>query len=208
MGSRTIGIIGVGEIASAIVEGACAGDDHPDFFLSPRSAERSARLANDFDRVEVCERNQDVIDRSELIILAVLPQQTEAVLAELDIPADRTVVSAIAGVSTQVLSPLLPQNPSIVRIIPLPPVRERRGEDEDAPVHREPASGGFDTDAGDQRGVHQPGFVDLFDDPANGAFRGVATGVGHRHSFRIGGPGSYRFSPGPAETPVVRPSLT
>ncbi|MGO2643033.1 NAD(P)-binding domain-containing protein, partial [Brevibacterium aurantiacum] len=75
--ASTIGIIGVGEIASAIVEGACAGDDRPDFFLSPRNAECSAKLASDFDRVEVCESNQDVIDRSEHVILAVLPQQTE-----------------------------------------------------------------------------------------------------------------------------------
>ena len=84
--STTIGIIGVGEIASAIVEGACAGDDHPNFFLSPRNAERSAALAAKFNRVEVCESNQVVVDRSELVILAVLPQQTEAVLAELDLP--------------------------------------------------------------------------------------------------------------------------
>ncbi|HCG55561.1 MAG: NAD(P)-binding domain-containing protein [Brevibacterium aurantiacum] len=135
--SRTIGIIGVGEIASAIVEGSCAGADHPDFLLSPRNAERSAQLASDFDRVEVCESNQDVIDRSEHIILSVLPQQTEAVLAELDIPSDRTVISAIAGVSTQTLSPLLPQNPTIVRIIPLPPVRERRGVTAVFPAHAE-----------------------------------------------------------------------
>lgn len=141
--SRTIGIIGVGEIASAIVEGACATADHPDFCLSPRNAERAARLANSFDRVDVCESNQDVIDRSEIIILAVLPQQTEAVLSELDIPAERTIISAIAGVSTQVLSPLLPQNPSIVRIIPLPPVRERRGVTAVFPAHAE-VEGFFD----------------------------------------------------------------
>ncbi|WP_231442384.1 NAD(P)-binding domain-containing protein [Brevibacterium zhoupengii] len=135
--ARTIGIIGVGEIASAIVEGASAGDDRPDFFLSPRNAERSAKLASDFDRVEVCESNQDVIDRSEHVILAVLPQQTEAVLAELNIPADRTVVSAIAGVSVESLSPLLPQNPTIVRVIPLPPVRERQGVTAVYPAHPE-----------------------------------------------------------------------
>lgn len=135
--STTIGIIGVGEIASAIVEGACAGDDHPDYFLSPRNAERSAALAAKFETVEVCESNQDVVDHSEHIILAVLPQQTESVLSALDIPSDRTVVSAIAGVSTAALSPLLPQKPTIVRVIPLPPVRERRGVTAVYPAHPE-----------------------------------------------------------------------
>ncbi|MDN6380165.1 MAG: NAD(P)-binding domain-containing protein, partial [Brevibacterium aurantiacum] len=122
-----IGIIGVGEISSAIVQGACSSDDHPDFFLSPRNVQRSAQLARDFDRVEVCTSNQDVVDRSEHIILAVLPEQTEAVLSELSISADRTIVSAIAGISTDTLASLLPKSPSIVRVIPLPPVRERRG---------------------------------------------------------------------------------
>lgn len=135
--SRTIGIIGVGEIASAIVEGACAGDDHPDFLLSSRNAERSAKLASDFDRVKVSESNQNVVDRSQHIILAVLPQRTEAVLSELDIPSDRTIISAVAGVSIDALSPLLPQDPTIVRVIPLPPVRERRGVTPVFPAHAE-----------------------------------------------------------------------
>lgn len=135
--STTVGIIGVGEIASDIVEGACATEDHPDFVLSPRNAERAARLSQAFDRVEIGTNNQDVVDRSDHIILAVLPQQTEAVLTDLDIPDDRVLISAVAGVSTEALSALLPQHPSIVRIIPLPPVRERRGVTPVFPAHAE-----------------------------------------------------------------------
>ncbi|GAA1553051.1 NAD(P)-binding domain-containing protein [Brevibacterium picturae] len=130
-----IGIIGVGEIASAMVEGACSTTDHPDFFLSPRNAERSAGLADEFDGVKVCDSNQDVVDRSEYIILAVLPEQTETVLSELDIPSDRTIISAVAGVATKALSQLLPQSPTVVRVIPLPPVRERRGVTPVFPAH-------------------------------------------------------------------------
>lgn len=135
--SRTFGFIGVGEIASAIIEGSCAGGDHPNFVLSPRNAERSARLAAGFDRVEVCDSNQAVVDQSDLIVLAVLPEQTEAVLSELDVPADRVLISAVAGVSTRALSPHLPKNPTIVRVIPLPPVRERRGVTPVYPTHSE-----------------------------------------------------------------------
>ncbi|SDS79981.1 pyrroline-5-carboxylate reductase [Brevibacterium sandarakinum] len=133
--SMRIGIIGVGEIASAMVEGACSTTDHPDFFLSPRNAERSAGLADEFDGVKVCDSNQDVVDRSEYIILAVLPEQTETVLSELDIPSDRTIISAVAGVATKALAQLLPQSPTVVRVIPLPPVRERRGVTPVFPAH-------------------------------------------------------------------------
>src|SRR5699024_1116748 len=125
----TIGFIGVGEIASAMVEGlhsatesAASGDGYS-FFLSPRSTERSAHLAKTIEAAEVCDSNQDVVDRSELIVLAVLPQQAAAVLDELDIPADRTLISAVAGLATDQLAEHLPHSPTIVRIIPLPAVR-------------------------------------------------------------------------------------
>ena len=129
----TIGFIGVGEIASAMVEGlhsatesATSGDGYS-FFLSPRSTERSAHLAKTIEAAEVCDSNQDVVDRSELIVLAVLPQQAAAVLDDLDIPADRTLISAVAGLATDRLAEHLPHSPTIVRIIPLPAVRERKG---------------------------------------------------------------------------------
>lgn len=132
----TIGFIGVGEIASAMVEGLSAGltsTDSPDtaadhrFILSPRSAERSAALAEKIDAAEVARSNQEVIDRSDLVVLAVLPQQVGDVLGDLVIPAEKTVVSAVAGVATEELAPLLPHDPTFVRIIPLPAVRERKG---------------------------------------------------------------------------------
>src|SRR5699024_3356016 len=59
--------------------------------------------------------------------LAVLPQQAAAVLDELDIPADRTLISAVAGLATDQLAEHLPHSPTIVRIIPLPAVSERKG---------------------------------------------------------------------------------
>src|SRR5699024_12140608 len=48
-------------------------------------------------------------------------------LDELDIPADRTLISAVAGLATDQLVEHLPHSPTIVRIIPLPAVRERKG---------------------------------------------------------------------------------
>lgn len=134
--TTTIGIIGVGEIASAIVDGLCADDaptargteaTAPDIVLSPRSRGRAADLAERHAGVEVASDNQDVVDRSDLIIVSVLPDQVDDVLSALEIPADRIVVSAVAGVTSDRLRALLPRDPRIVRVIPLPAVRERRG---------------------------------------------------------------------------------
>lgn len=133
----TIGVIGVGEIASAMVEGLSAGTAATEngggpetglrFVLSPRNAERARHLADTIETAEVAESNQEVVDRSDLIVLAVLPQQAAGVLGALDIPAEKTLVSAVAGIPTDELSALLPHDPEIVRIIPLPAVRERKG---------------------------------------------------------------------------------
>lgn len=134
----SIGFIGVGEIASAMVDGLARSEADSaaqpaararelQFFLSPRNAERAGNLAESIESAAVCESNQDVVDRSDLVVLAVLPQQTQAVLDELDIPAEKTLVSAVAGVSTNALRAHLPHSPTIVRIIPLPAVRERKG---------------------------------------------------------------------------------
>lgn len=124
-----IGFIGVGEIASAMVEGLADSEAKADLqiFLSPRNADRAAKLAESIESATVCQSNQDVVDRSDLIVLAVLPQQTDAVLDDLDIPAEKTLVSAVAGVSTPTLGTHLPHSPTIVRVIPLPAVRERKG---------------------------------------------------------------------------------
>ncbi|SDS25607.1 pyrroline-5-carboxylate reductase [Brevibacterium siliguriense] len=124
-----IGFIGVGEIASAMVEGLAASEAKTDLeiFLSPRNAARASRLADSLESATICQSNQDVVDRSDLIVLAVLPQQTDSVLDVLDIPVAKTLVSAVAGVATDRLADHLPHSPTIVRIIPLPAVRERKG---------------------------------------------------------------------------------
>ncbi|WP_245599740.1 NAD(P)-binding domain-containing protein [Embleya scabrispora] len=68
---RRIGIIGVGEIGRAVVEGLCdGGGASPDVF-SPRGARTAAELCERYEGVHVCADNQEVASRSELVIIAV-----------------------------------------------------------------------------------------------------------------------------------------
>ncbi|WP_017593095.1 pyrroline-5-carboxylate reductase [Nocardiopsis potens] len=122
-----IGIIGVGEIARAIVEGLSGGvAEPPRIHLSPRGAATAAELARRYPNAEVRADNQDVADRSDVLILAVRPQDAAEALAGLRVDGDRVVVSAIAGIGIGELRRMLGTGAPVVRTIPMPAVRERR----------------------------------------------------------------------------------
>ncbi|MQM24010.1 NAD(P)-binding domain-containing protein [Glycomyces albidus] len=131
----SVGVVGVGEIASAIVEGRCAGANPPAFFLSPRGAANAAALARRFPSVRVCGSNQEVVDRADTVLLSVRYEHREAVLAGLDVRPEKTVVSALAGVGIAELRRLLRTDATLVRAIPLPAVRARASVTVVHPAH-------------------------------------------------------------------------
>lgn len=122
------GILGVGEIGTAIVTGLCANTENPPpVLLSPRNAEKAAALAARFPSVAVAPDNQALVDRSSVIVLAVRPADAPAVLGGLSFRAGHAVISLLAGVSGAELGPLVAPARDIARAIPLPPVARRTG---------------------------------------------------------------------------------
>lgn len=118
-----IGFIGVGKIVAAIIEGLCtAGGEEPEFFLSPRNVELSKALAARFTPVTRLESNQEVLDRSELVIIAVRPPVAMEVLGALRFREDHTVVSLVALLKYADLRRLTQPAAVVCRAIPLPTV--------------------------------------------------------------------------------------
>ncbi|MGV4926374.1 NAD(P)-binding domain-containing protein [Streptomyces sp. BHT-5-2] len=133
---QRIGIIGVGEIGRAIVEGLRnGGGASPEVFLSPRGARTTAELSERYEGVQVCADNQAVRDRSEVVIIAVRRQNHHEALTGLKMNDDKTVVNLMAGVATDDLRRTLDTGATIVRAIPLPAVRERRSVTVTCPSH-------------------------------------------------------------------------
>ena len=127
------GVLGVGAIGAAIVTGLCENvDDAPEVLLSPRNAEIGAALAQRFASVDVAADNQAVVDRAPVVVVCVRPQVAHTVLAELRFPADRVVISAMAGVPVTALQRLGAPATDVARVIPLPSVARREGI---TPVH-------------------------------------------------------------------------
>ncbi|WP_087871896.1 NAD(P)-binding domain-containing protein [Arthrobacter globiformis] len=120
------GVLGVGSIATAIVTGLCDGAaEPPSTMLSPRNAERAAELAARFPSVRVATDNQQVVDRSDVVVVCLLPSHAAEVLAGLQFRADHAVVSAIAGFPVGQLAGLVAPATDIARSIPLPAVATR-----------------------------------------------------------------------------------
>lgn len=122
------GVVGVGAIAAAIVEGLSADPaSAPRILLSPRGAAMAARLAGRFANAEIAADNQAVVDGAASVILAVRPQDADAVIAPLRFGADQAVVSVMAGVSLDRLRRMVAPASRIGRSIPLPAVARRQG---------------------------------------------------------------------------------
>ncbi|GAB3969052.1 pyrroline-5-carboxylate reductase [Actinoallomurus acanthiterrae] len=133
---KRIGIIGVGEIGRALVVGLCEGaDKSPEVFLSPRGAGTAAELSERYEGVRVCADNQEVVDRSELVIIAVRRQDRHEALAGLRVGGDTLVVNVMAGVGIDDLRRTLATDAPLIRAIPLPAVRERRSVTVTCPSH-------------------------------------------------------------------------
>jgi pyrroline-5-carboxylate reductase len=116
----TLGIIGVGTIAAAVVEGLQSTSASCPIVLSPRNEQRAALLASTFADVQVAPTNQAVLEASEIVIIAVRPQIAHAVLSELRFRPDQRVVSLIPAVTLDYLRSMAAPARSVTRAVPLP----------------------------------------------------------------------------------------
>lgn len=127
----TIGVVGVGTIASAVVRGLCSPggpSPPPKFVLSPRGAAKAAALAQEFPAsVRVAGSNQEVVDAVDCVIVAVLPKQAEDVLTSLTFREGQQVLSLIAIVKLARLKEIVAPATECAIGVPLPAVAQRRG---------------------------------------------------------------------------------
>ncbi len=126
--SLRAGFVGTGTITSAIVTGMCADEASSGrIALSPRNRDVASRLAARFARVTVAESNQDVLDCSDVVFLAVRPQVAQDVLAPLTFRSDHRVISLVATFSRDRIAALVQPAGTVACAVPLPTVADRLG---------------------------------------------------------------------------------
>lgn len=128
MNVKSIGFVGTGAISEAMVRGLLAKPPYAaEIQLSPRSADISSRLAAEFPAVRVASDNQEVVDRSEIVVLAIRPQIARDVIEALSFRQGQSVISVVAATERQDLLDWIGADVHLVQAIPLPFVENRLG---------------------------------------------------------------------------------
>lgn len=123
-----IGFIGVGKITSALVEGLCTSPmKKMRIYLSPRNEANSQYLAEKYEQVERLESNQQVIDQSDIVFIAVRPAAAAEVLQPLVFGETQIVVSLIPLMKKTALIKAVAPATRIVRAVPTPAVMQHTG---------------------------------------------------------------------------------
>ena len=125
--THTLGFLGTGTITAAIVRGlkGSALKDWP-VILSPRNTALSAELAASLPGVAVASSNQEVIDHSEIVFLAMRPQDAEAVIRPLAFRPGQRIITLVAALDVATIRAWTGVS-SITRAIPLTFVEHRAG---------------------------------------------------------------------------------
>lgn len=137
-GVGRLGVVGVGEIAEAIVTGLLRPQSTAELagiHLSPRSRDRAERLAQASPLVRVEADNQAVADAADVVLLSVLPGQAAEVLESMRLRPGTVLLSAVAGLDHATLQPLVGPDVTVVRAVPLPAVRHGAGTTAIYPDH-------------------------------------------------------------------------
>ncbi len=116
----SIGFVGAGKMAEAIMAGLIRQQfaQPGQILASDVSEERLAALRQQY-KIQVTRQNAEVVEQAECCVLAVKPQQLEAVLREIAplVTPDHLILSIAAGKQTAWLESLLPQG-RVVRVMP------------------------------------------------------------------------------------------
>lgn len=118
----TIGFIGTGDIASALITGFCerAAEVPYPFVVSPRNAQKAAALAAKYpDRVTVAASMQEVVDRSDWVVLSVLPQVGEEVCRSLRFRPEQKVITMLSDKLVDTVREWIGETAVLLHVIPL-----------------------------------------------------------------------------------------
>jgi pyrroline-5-carboxylate reductase len=120
---KTIGFIGGGNMAEALIRGLLAGGvPATDLGVAEPDGERRSFLAERYG-VRCCEDNAAVAAASDVIVLAIKPQVAGTVLQGIEgaVSPGKLLISIMAGIKTATIEAAFPAEVRVVRVMPNTP---------------------------------------------------------------------------------------
>jgi pyrroline-5-carboxylate reductase len=123
-----LGFIGTGKISSSVIIGICNSKiSYKKILISRRNKNISRSLKQKFKKVIIAKDNQQIIDNSDWVFLAVTPSVGELIIKDLKFRKGQTVISFISTITLSQLKKAIKVKTKIVKAIPLPPISLKKG---------------------------------------------------------------------------------
>ena len=123
-----LGFLGTGRITSSVIEGIFKSKLRiKKIFISPRNKTLAKKLSKRFKKVTIAKNNQQLVDKSKWVFLAVTPKVGVKILKKLNFTKNQKVISFISTINLNQLKKIIGKKIKIIRAIPLPPISIRKG---------------------------------------------------------------------------------
>ena len=123
-----LGFLGTGRITSSVIEGIFKSKlKIKKIYISPRNKTIAKKLSKRFKKITISRNNQQLIDKSNCVFLAVTPKVGDQILKKLNFKKNQKIVSFISTINLAQLKKAIGKKVKIVRAIPLPPISIRKG---------------------------------------------------------------------------------
>ena len=123
-----IGFIGTGHITKSVINGILGSKlKIKKILISKRSNKISTALKKKSKKIAILNDNQEIINKSNWVFLAVTPEVGHKILPRLKFKKNQTIISFISTIKMRDLKNYVKVNSKIVRAIPLPPISIRKG---------------------------------------------------------------------------------
>ena len=122
-----LGFIGTGNIVSDVIFGISESKiRYKKIIISPRN-KKSKLFKKNLKKVSIAKDNQEVIDVSDWVFLGVLPKVGDTILPKLRFRNNQIIVSFMSTTNYSKLKKMIQVKSTIVRVIPMPPIKLGKG---------------------------------------------------------------------------------
>jgi pyrroline-5-carboxylate reductase len=123
-----LGFIGTGKISSSVIAGVSKSKiKYSKIFISNRNKKIALGLKKRFKKIIISKTNQEIVDKSNWVFLAVTPIVGEKIIKDLKFKKNQKVISFISTITLSQLKMMINKKIDIVKAIPLPPISLKEG---------------------------------------------------------------------------------